>query len=471
MRTFLPLLATMIALAVSPSPVAAQAKARNVLLLIADDLGMQVGCYGDKVIRTRHIDALAKRGVRFTQAHAAVSSCSPSRATIYTGLHTHSNGQYGLAHGKHHQETFENVRSLASLLRDAGYYTGIIGKIHVLPDSVYPFEARITDKLKGNRDVVAMAGAARRFLKQRGKRPFCLVMGYSDPHRAAKGFANDLFARDANEVKYDPKDIVVPYYLPDQPEVRQDLAEYYQSISRLDRGVGLMIELLRELGELENTLIIFLSDNGPPFPGSKTTLYRPGVHLPLIISAPTQQHRGHTNDALVSWVDVLPTILDWARVKAPPRLQGRSLLPLLDLEHAKGWDEVYCSHQFHEITMYYPMRAIITRRYKLIVNLAPQQDYPLASDLWGSPSWQGILRRGDKMMGQRSVASFLHRLKEELYDLQSDPKELKNLAADPNHATVLSELRTKLRAWQRATGDEWVILYREEEVKQDKRRN
>src|SRR5262249_39914239 len=144
------------------------------------------------------------------------------------------------------------------------------------------------------------------------------------------------------------------------------------------------------------------------------------------------------------------------------RLPGRSFLPIVNDDNPKGWDTVFGSHQFHEITMYYPMRSIRTPKHSYFINLAHKLDYPFASDLWGSTSWQGVLKRGDSMMGQRSVKDYITRPREELYDLSKDPNELKNLANDPAHAEVLAGLRQRLRAWQDDTGDPWTILYREE---------
>jgi N-sulfoglucosamine sulfohydrolase len=441
---------------------AARGAPRNVVLIIADDLGLDLGCYGNKAVRTPNLDKLAKRGVRFARAYATVSSCSPSRASIFTGLYTHQNGQYGLQHPPHSQQTHPWVQSLPNLLRAGGYWTGLIGKFHVGPDSVYNFHQVITKGTGGNRDVAAMARLAREFVSKREKRPFFLVYTFSDPHRAAKGFANEKFARDPAEVRYDPGKVNVPYHLPDTPEVRQDLAEYYQAVSRMDRGVGLLLEVLREAGQLDDTLIVFISDNGIPFPGAKTTLYAAGIHLPLIVSCPGQP-QGRTSDALVSYVDLAPTILDWAKAKGPAgyNLPGQSLLPLLGGDGGKGREAVFASHQCHEITMYYPMRAIITKKYKLIRNLAHRQEYPFASDLWGSPSWQGILKRGDKMMGQRPVAAFLNRPEYELYDLSKDPNELRNVANDPAYAEVLADLRRRLQTWRRETNDPWLILDRQ----------
>ena len=449
------------------SPVTANSqKQKHVLLLIADDLGMEVGCYGHPVIQTPHLDRLAKKGVRFTKAYSTVASCSPSRAAIFSGLFSHQNGMYGLQHPPHSQQSHPWVQSLANLLRAGGYWTGIIDKVHVGPTSVYDWEAVIT---KGTgRDNVAIARHAKDFFAQRKDRPFFLTVGFVDPHRAAVGFGNEPFAKDPAEVRYDPAKVIVPPHLPDTPEVRKDLAEYYQSVSRMDRGVGLVLKELEDAGLLDDTLIIFISDNGIPFPGAKTTLYEAGIHLPLIVSAP--DHRdGRTHKGLASWIDLAPTILDFTSVKGPKySLPGQSLLPVLGKESSER-DAVFGSHQMHEITMQYPMRTIVTPRWKLIVNLDHQKDFPFASDLWGSPSWQSIRGGKLKMMGEKSVEAFLRRPKEELYDLESDPHELKNLAGSTEHVATLSELRTRLRQWQADTKDPWQIVYREEDAKFNKK--
>jgi len=456
---FLTLLLTSLALLVHVAPARAQGAPKNVVLIVADDLGLDLGCYGNKAARTPNLDALAKKGIRFKNAFATVASCSPSRASIYSGLFTHQNGTYGLQHSPHKQESFAWVQGLPRLLRAGGYWTGILGKFHVGPATVFPFEA---DMSKTNaRDMPTMAKRAREFITERGKRPFALVVGFTDTHRAGKGFGNEPFAKDPAEVKFDPKTVPVPIFLPDQPEVREELAEYYQAMARLDRGVGMLIDVLRETGQLDSTLIIFVSDNGIPFPGAKTGLYGASIHLPLLVAGPGLP-QGRTNSAMVSYVDVLPTILDWTKAKGPDyKLPGRSLLPILGEDDPKGWDEIFASHQFHEITMYYPMRSIRTRKYAYILNLANKIEAPFASDLWGSKTWQGILKRGDKMMGQKSVADFLYRPREELFDLTKDPDELKNVASDPAYKDVLLELRGRVRAWQEATNDPWAILYRE----------
>ncbi len=437
-----------------PTVAHAQTKPKNVVLIIADDLGMQLGCYGDTVCKTPNINALAKRGVRFTRAYSSVASCSPSRASIFTGLYTHQNGQYGLQHAAHKQECHPWVQGLPNLLRASGYWTGLIGKFHTGPDASFQWH-RLMTKTKG-RDPQSFAQHARDFIAASDKKPFFLVVGFQDPHRP---FSGDP------DVKYDPKKVNLPYFLPDSEATRKDWAEYLHSISRMDRGVGLIIDALREAGQLDETLIIFISDNGPPFPGAKTTLYASGIHLPLIMAGaglPT----GRTTNALASYIDITPTILDVAGAKTPSykqtKLYGKTLMPIARGDDAKGRDAVFGSHQFHEITMYYPMRTIVTEKYKLIANLDHEKTFPFASDLWGSPSWQHIRTNTLKMMGERSVESYLHRPKEELYDLASDPNELKNLAREPSHAKTLVDLREQLRVWQMETNDPWTILYREE---------
>ncbi len=449
-------------LAVPLLATAAEPARRNVVLLIADDLGMQVGCYGDKTIKTPAIDALAARGTRFSNGFATVSSCSPSRACIYSGLYTHQSGQYGLAHAEHNVRSRDTIKTLPALAKEAGYRAGIIAKVHVAPDAVYPFEVEPVKGPGAGRNSAAIAAAAEKFISDSGDKPFVLVVGFNDPHRAAKGFANDQTYPGVKETKYDPKDVIIPYHLPDSPECREELAEYYQSISRMDLGVGLITEALKKSGHADDTLVIFLSDNGIPWPGAKTTLYDAGIHLPLVIASPGQKKHGVVCDAMASYVDILPTILDWAGIKPPTGLPGRSLLPVLDEEKPQGWDVVYGSHQFHEITMYYPMRCIRTRTHKYIVNIADPLEFPSASDLWGSLTWQGVLKRGDKMMGERSVEAFLHRPHEELYDITADPHELKNLAGDPKSAEVLADFRKQMRSWQEKTKDPWAIKYQHE---------
>jgi N-sulfoglucosamine sulfohydrolase len=290
------------------------------------------------------------------------------------------------------------------------------------------------------------------------EQPFLLVVGYSDPHRAPENFGNTREWPGVQRQTYAPSEVVVPPHLPDVPAVRQDLAHYYESVSRLDSGVGLLLAALQKAGHDADTLVVYLSDNGRPFPGAKTTLYDAGIHLPLIIAAPDADRHGVRSDAMVSWIDIMPTILDWADAPGPRgyALPGRSLLPILGQEKPSGWDRAFASHAFHEIQQYYPMRALRTREHKYILNLASELSYPIAGDIESSPSWQAIQRTPSLGLGRRTLAAFLHRPREELYDLTADPNELKNLAADPASRSVLERLRAEMSRFRAETHDPWL---------------
>ena len=258
--------------------------------------------------------------------------------------------------------------------------------------------------------------------------------------------------------------MIVPPYLPDTPECRAELAQYYQAVSRLDQGIGRLVQNLKDAGKYDNTIFIYISDNGIAFPGAKTTLYEPGMHLPCIVRTPWQKNKGIACDALVNYADMAPTILDLAGVKTHSQFQGRSFKSVLEKKNPKGWDETYASHTFHEITMYYPMRVVRERKYKLIWNIAHELEYPFATDLWDSAAWQGVIESGGKYYGQRTVDAYLRRPKFELYDLEKDPYEAKNLADNPKHAKTLARLQEKMQAFQKRTRDPWIIKWSHKDV-------
>lgn len=455
------------------SPLASAAE-RNVLLFVADDLGLEVGAYGHAVAKTPAMDRLAADGALFRYAFCTTASCSASRSVILTGLQNHANGQYGHAHSFHHFATMPSVRSLPALLRSAGYRTHAVGKIHVSPPEVYPFDGY--DLVEGDRqrpvsprDPRQMAAAARSFLSRQDDRPFFLYFCPADPHRSGARdervptrpdrFGNG--ARGAEGRAYDPKDVLVPPFLPDSPEARAELAQYHEAAGRVDTAVGLLVGILQELGLYDKTLIIVISDNGIAFAGAKTTLYEPGMRLPCIVRNPYEKRRGVEVSAMVSWVDLTPTILEFAGAKGPEYpLHGRSFLADVGDPDAVGPDQVFASHTFHEVTMYYPMRVLRTRRWKLIWNIASPLPFPFATDLWESPTWQAALRGGDEApYGVRTVRAYVHRPRFELYDLQKDPNEATNLADLPEHAERLADLKRRLRAEQERTRDPWLLKW------------
>jgi N-sulfoglucosamine sulfohydrolase len=432
---------------------------RNILLIIADDQGYDMSCCGGRV-QTPVLDDLAAQGTLFTQGYATVSSCSSSRSTLYTGLYSHTNGMYGLAHDVHNFSLLDDIKTLPWMLHQSGYRTALVGKKHVKPDALLPYDAWLAPELPGIRDVAAMAHLAGQWMRAQD-RPFFLTVGYSDPHRDARDYGNSRKWPEVERRIYSPSEVVVPSHLPDLPAVREDLAQYYESVSRLDSGVGILLRELREAGHDKDTLVIYLSDNGRPFPGAKDNLYEPGLHLPLIIRSPEQSAHNVRNTSLVSWIDVAPTILDWARVSPPADyryapLPGRSLLPNLGKTESAGFDRIFATHSFHEINQYYPMRSVRTRRYSYFLNLEPSLAVPVASDVQQSPSWKAITSTPGAKLGKRTLDAFTHRPAEELYDLSTDPDEIANLASDPAHATVMAEMRKQIRDWRAATHDPWL---------------
>lgn len=452
----------------------ASAASKNVVLVVTDDQGQDAGCYGNLAIKTPNIDALAADGTLFKNAYCTTASCSPSRSVILTGLFNHANGQYGLEHADHHFSTFNNVKSLPAILTAAGYRTARIGKFHVGPESVYHFD----EALQGQtRSPVEMAESCRKLIEAKSDQPFFLYFCTGDPHRAAvakwaplqpNSFGNKRPGQTypgVEPVHYKPEDVIVPPFLPDTPTCRAELAQYYESVSRADAGLGRLIEILKHTGRYEDTLILFVSDNGIPFPGAKTGVYEPGLRLPCIVRNPDAKKHGVVTSAMVSWVDLVPTILEYTGAKPPEnqKLHGRSFLPILSEEKPDGWDEIFASHTFHEVTMYYPMRVVRSGKFKLIWNIAHSLPFPFASDLWGSSTWQDSLKRGDDFMyGKRTIKNLVERPQFELYDLEADPDEIHNLATDPQHAATVAELETKLRQFQKRTDDPWLLKWNRE---------
>ncbi len=451
----------------SQKATAAPAGKPNILLIVSDDHGRgDLGCYGNHVIQTPNMDRLAAEGVRFTNACCTTASCSASRSVILSGLYNHYNGQYGHQHSYHHFSSFDYVRSLPVLLSEGGYRTARIGKYHVAPEEIYKFDVA----LKGNsRSPVQMAENCTDFIND--DKPFFLYYCTSDPHRGG-GKAKDLPHQPdrfgnrpqgypgVKEVTYNPDDVLVPDFLPDIPECRAELAQYYQAVSRVDQGVGRLVEILKKAGKYDNTVIIYISDNGIAFPGAKTTLYEPGMNLPCIVRTPWQKNKGIACDALLNYADLAPTILDLAgAMPSDYEFHGKSFRPVLESEHAADWDTTYASHTFHEITMYYPMRVVRQRRFKLIWNIAHGLEYPFASDLWESATWQGNQKRGNKHYGKRTVEAYLHRAEFELYDLENDPEEVVNLADDPKYKDKFEQMKAKLKAFQKRTKDPWILKW------------
>jgi N-sulfoglucosamine sulfohydrolase len=428
---------------------------RNILLYVVDDQGTDdAGCYGNSVIRTPGLDYLAENGTRFTHAFCTTPSCSASRSVILSGKHNHATGQYGHAHAYHHFVSFSDLKTLPVYLDQVGYRTLSAGKYHVAPKDVYDFQGYVNHEMSKTTSPIQMADEVRPFIAAEDDRPFFLYFCTCQPHRP--------FLREGMD-PVSPDDVIVPPYLPDSPSCRDELAKYYGSVQLADRGLLRLTEILEETGHWKDTLIIYVSDNGIAFPGAKTCLYEPGMRLPCVVRNPFAERRGVVNDAMVTWADITPTILDFAgALPEDGGFHGRSFLNALEQDHLEGWDEIHASHTFHEITMYFPMRVVRQRRFKLIWNIAHGLDYPFASDLWESTTWQAVLEDAAAHFGKRTVDAYIHRPAWELYDLENDPDEVVNLAGDPHYTDTLDALKANLKAFQERTGDPWIVKWEHE---------
>jgi len=477
----------------------ASATRPNIVLFVTDDQSPVAGCYGSPVIRTPHLDQLAAEGTRFTEAFATTASCSASRSVILTGLHNHANGQFGHTHAYHKFETFRSCAalSLPLQLKAAGYRTAHIGKLHVAPEAVYHFDHYLG--ARGPHNTPAWVEACRPLFEEKSDQPFFLCFWTNDPHRGngeeptapqklkPNRFGNPPAGKSypgTEEQVYDPAEVVVPGFLPDTPECRAELAQYYQSVTRTDQALGALVAALKASGHYDDTMIVFTADHGMAFPGAKTTVYEAGLKVPFVVRMPGVENTGVACDAMISHVDITPSLLDAAggydadrraprkRLPVPKpgrgenhgpafkKYHGRSWLGVLGKEHAGGWNQVIASHTFHEIQMYYPMRAVRDRRFKLIWNIAAPLPYPFASDLWAASTWQAQYQKGpDAPYGKRTVDSYVHRPSFELYDLEEDPTESRNLADDPQLAAQLASMKEQLKAAQKETDDPWLLKW------------
>ncbi|MFT5468134.1 MAG: N-sulfoglucosamine sulfohydrolase [Verrucomicrobiales bacterium] len=442
---------------------AAAAENRNVLLLISDNQSwFDVGCYGNKIVQTPELDRFAAEGVRFEQAFATTASCGPSRAVIYSGLLTHANGQYAHPHREHNQEIRPEVVTVFETLKNSGYRTGLIGKDHIRPLEKYPidFKPRIS-----SRDVVKMAKAAGSFFAEDAGNPFFLVVSFSDPHPtsiegAGWGIKNPI--EGYTPIDYDPATIQVPPFLPDNAGVREGLAGYYQQISRMDFGVGSVLGELKNSERQDDTLVIFIADHGTSEPGAMGTHYEPGVRVPFIVRNPEAKSQGIINQALVAFTDITPSILDWADVEFDSYpLHGRSFLPILEVPNPVGWDRALLSHVGHDVFAHYPMRTLRGPRFKLIWNILWRAEYPLPIDTVQRRTWRANRESGAETIGLRTIDQFLHRPQLELYDLENDPWESKNLidSEDPEIRKIRDSMVAELVGRLETQEDPWMRKY------------
>ncbi len=413
----------------------AAAQPWNFVVFIADDQGDgDLGCYGNRFIKTPNVDRLATEGLRFDNAFLTISSCSPSRSSILTGRYPHSTHAEDL-----HDPLPADQKTIARYLRSEGYYCASIGKWH-LGDSERRNWHQVIECLGAE-----TAEQAVQVLRDvPGEQAFFLWVASTDPHRP---YQLDTIAQ-----PHRPEDVIVPPYLPDHPKIRKELALYYDEISRFDQCVGAVRRALEESGRLEHTVIVYLSDNGMPFPRAKTTLYDSGIRTPLIVRWPGKVRPGSVQRNLFSVVDLSPTLLAIAGVEQES-MQGHDMTAMWLDSDAVGRDVVFAEANWHDFEKF--TRAARTSQYKLIRNY--YWDVPLwnSVDSINSMTWQGLMevRQAGKLTAAQKFLFQPQRPFEEFYDLRSDPHELHNVVNDPKHAAALAQLRTELDNWRVDTID------------------
>jgi arylsulfatase A-like enzyme len=408
----------------------------NMVIILADDVGWNdMGAYGHAHIRTPNLDAMANDGLRLDNAFLTCSSCSPSRCSIMTGRFPHSTGAAEL-----HEALPADQIVFAGLLKKAGYYTAAAGKWHLGKAAEVNF-----DKIVGG----GASGCAQweTVLRERPlDKPFFCWFASFDAHR---GYAQNTIPQ-----PHTADDAVVPPFLPDEPATRNDLADYYDEITRLDSYVGKVFGVLREQQVADNTLVIFLSDNGRPFPRCKTTVYDSGVKTPFIVRWPKQVKPGGTSTSLVSSVDIAPTLLELAGVELPSTLQGKSFAKILaDPQHTTQ-HAVFAEHNWHDYQAH--ERSVRTADHLYIRNALPQLTGSPPADAVRSPTYHVMqqLEAAGKLPPEQRGCFIAPRPAEELYDVQRDPHQLSNLADDPKYAAVLSDMQQRLDAWKKRTDDQ-----------------
>ncbi len=419
----------------------------NFLLIIADDLCWRdLGFTGNREVRTPNIDRLRSEGMYLQAMFTPATTCSPSRHALYTGLYCVRAGAY-----PNHTRAYDGTKSMFIHLKERGYRVALQNKTHVGPPATFPYE-----HIAGADDLTP----AKAFLTRDKTQPWLFVFASNDPHGPWTRGPQDL---------YDPAKLTVPPYLHDNAITREQLAAYYAEIAKLDEQVGALMTLLDETQQTRNTMVIFISEQGSSFPyGGKWSVYDNGIRVATVVRWPGRVKPGSSSDALVQYVDVPPTFLAAAGVnpaqidtgcpdaKGNRGFDGRSFLDVLLGKSDRLRDYVFSQHTTVGIIGYqepYPMRAVRDTRYKLIRNLAPQNTYSIGGIHKGEPitSWQADAAQDPKLAAR--IDWLFHRPAEELYDLETDPYEMKSLAEEPKYAQIEVRLGRQLDAWMAQQGD------------------
>ena len=409
----------------------------NFLFIIGDDCTFRdIGCYGGQA-HTPNIDRLAKEGMRFTRSFQAAPMCSPTRHNLYTGIYPVKSGAY-----PNHTFVKPGTRSIVHYLKPLGYRVALSGKTHIQPRESFPFEYS-TKKNNPDMEVIdQFLGECRQ-----SNTPFCLFACSNEPHSPwNKGDSS----------RYDPAKLVLPPYFVDTPATRKHLADYLAEITYLDQQVGQCLKLLEKHQVTDNTLVIFTSEQGSSFPFGKWTCYDTGLQNALVAAWPGKIKPGQVSDAMIEYVDLLPTFVQAAGGKPASVLDGKSYLPVLLGETNQHKQHVYGLHTTRGINNgsdYFGIRSIRDQQYKYIINFTPEVTFRNAiinSDIFRS--WEEKAKTDSDAADK--VRRYQHRPGAELYDITQDPLEWHNLADDPKFASVQAKLHGKLIAWMESQGDQ-----------------
>ncbi|NYF34055.1 sulfatase [Sphingopyxis sp. JAI108] len=402
----------------------------NIVYIHSHDSGRYLSPYG-YAVPTPRLLGLAREGVLFRQMHCASPSCSASRAAMLTGQSSHSSGMLGLTHRG--WDLAHPERHLVHTLGRAGYATMLAGLQHVARDAasigysqILPHQSNMV------RDVAPGAAAFLRSPAAKAQ-PFFLDIGFEETHRPLHPAVDD------------PAFILPPAPIPDTPESRRDMAEYHASARALDKGVGLILDALQAAGLADNTLVISTTDHGLPFPTMKGELRDGGTGVSMIMRGPGAFAGPKVSDALLSQIDLFPTLCEYLGIAPPDWLEGQSYLPVVDGRKAEVNEAIFTELTFH--AAYEPKRAVRTQRYKYIRRFDGRRT-PVVVNCDGGLTKAQWLKRG--WAGYPLVAD---EAGEELFDLHFDPTEQRNLVALPELAPVLEDMRSRLSEWMRRTQD------------------
>jgi len=446
----------------------------NILLITADDMNWDaVGAYGCPVNGTTpNIDKLAEEGIRFDHAHVTISVCQPSRSALMTGLYPHRSCGEG----------FYNLRKpevpiLPELLKNGGYTVGILGKVgHSTPYNSFQWDMHFDiDELGHGRNPSIYFEHATNFIEQaqQDNKPFFLMLNSHDPHRPFYGNDNPLWYDDECPASipsktFIPNEIKVPGFLEDLPDVRLEISEYYSSVRRCDDTIGATLNILKQLDCYENTLVIFLSDNGMAFPFSKTNCYLNSTKTPWIMRWPSYIKAGIKDQKhFISGIDMLPTILDVAGVPQQKNVDGTSFLPILRGEEQTNRELVFT--QFHQTAAKsnYPMRCVQNKQFGYIFNPWADGKRNFKNESQAGRTMKAMQNASleDNNIAER-VDLFLHRTKEEFYDFENDPNARNNLFGNPEYADEITKLQKELETWMIKTGDKALTAFQNRDSKE-----